>query len=91
MTPPGLVYAVYYWVSCAVSRGAGSLLGWPTTADGVAVVCPKIALLFKAKGSRFKDQRDFDRALPHLDRTARAWLASVLEQAHPGHAWRGRL
>jgi hypothetical protein len=45
----------------------------------------------KAKGSRFKDQRDFDRVLPHLDRTARAWLASVLEQAHPGHAWRGRL
>jgi hypothetical protein len=62
-----------------------------TTPDGVAVVRPEIALLFKAKGSRFKDQRDFDRVLPHLDRAARAWLASVLEQAHPGHAWRGRL
>jgi len=66
----------------------GSLLGWPTTADGVAVVRPEIALLFKAKGPRFKDQRDFDRALPHLVRAACAWLASVLEQAHPGHAWR---
>ena len=52
---------------------------------------PEIALLFKAKGSRFKDQRDFERVLPHLDRAARAWLASVLEQAHPGHAWRGRM
>jgi len=62
-----------------------------TTPDGVAVLRPEIALLFKAKGSRFKDQRDFDRVLPHLDRAARAWLASVLEQAHPGHAWRGRL
>jgi hypothetical protein len=37
------------------------------TADGVAFVRPEIALLFKAKGPRFKDQRDFDRVLPHLD------------------------
>jgi hypothetical protein len=35
--------------------------------DGVAFVRPEIALLFKAKGPRFKDQRDFDRVLPHLD------------------------
>jgi uncharacterized protein (DUF952 family) len=62
-----------------------------TTSDGVAVVRPEVALLFKAKGPRFKDQRDFDRVLPHLDEAARAWLASALEQAHPGHIWRGRL
>jgi len=61
------------------------------TAEGVAVVRPEIALLFKAKGTRFKDQRDFDRVLPHLDETARAWLASALKQAHPEHTWRGRL
>jgi hypothetical protein len=54
-------------------------------------VRPEIALLFKAKGSRFKDQRDFDRALPHLDWTARAWLRAALAKAHPGHAWRGRM
>jgi hypothetical protein len=57
------------------------------TADGVPVVAPEIALLFKAKAPRFKDQRDFDRVLPHLDRAARSWLASALEQptlATPG-------
>jgi len=61
------------------------------TADGVAVVRPEIALLFKAKGPRFKDQRDFDRVLPYLDGTARAWLRTALAEAHPGHAWRGLL
>jgi len=52
-------------------------------AGGVRVVAPEIALLFKAKAPRFKDQRDFDRVLPHLDRAARSWLASALEQAQP--------
>jgi uncharacterized protein (DUF952 family) len=61
------------------------------TAEGVAVVRPEIVLLFKAKGPRFKDQRDFDRVLPYLDGAARAWLSAALEQVHPGHAWRGRL
>ena len=62
-----------------------------TTADGVPVIAPEIALLFKAKAPRFKDQRDFDRVLPHLDRAARSWLASALEQAHPGHHWHARV
>jgi uncharacterized protein (DUF952 family) len=61
------------------------------TAGGVPFVRPEVALLFKAKAPRFKDQRDFDRALPHLDPAARRWLASALEQAHPGHPWRARL
>jgi uncharacterized protein (DUF952 family) len=61
------------------------------TADGVPFARPEIALLFKAKAPRFKDQRDFDRALPHLDEAGRTWLAWALEQAHPGHAWRGLL
>jgi uncharacterized protein (DUF952 family) len=59
--------------------------------DGVPFVRPEIALLYKAKAPRFKDERDFDRALPHLDAAARAWLASSLGQAHPGHPWRARL
>jgi len=61
-----------------------------TTSDGVAVLRPEIALLFKAKATRFKDQGDFDRVSP-LDEAARLWLASALEQAHPGHTWRDRL
>jgi hypothetical protein len=39
------------------------------------------ALLFKAR----------HRVLSHLDRAARWWLASALEQAHPGHARHKRL
>jgi hypothetical protein len=61
------------------------------TTEGVAFVRPEIALLYKAKGSRFKGRRDFDRVLPHLDTAARTWLASALDQAHPGHVWRERL
>jgi uncharacterized protein (DUF952 family) len=61
------------------------------TTGRVPVVVPEIALLFKAKAPRFKDQRDFDRVLPHLDRAARGWLASALEQAHPGHPWHARV
>jgi uncharacterized protein (DUF952 family) len=59
--------------------------------DGVRFVRPEIALLYKAKSRRFKDERDFDRVLPHLDAAGRAWLASSLDQAHPGHPWRARL
>lgn len=62
-----------------------------TTVDGVGFVRPEVALLFKAKAPRFKDQRDFDRILPRLDRAARSWLASALAQAYPGHAWQKRL
>lgn len=61
------------------------------TTDGVPVIAPEIALLFKAKAPMFKDQRDFDRVLPHLDRAARSWLASALEQAHPDHPWLARV
>lgn len=61
------------------------------TADGVPFVRPEVALLFKAKAPRFKDQRDFDHVVPHLDGPARAWLAAALGQAHPRHPWRGRL
>ena len=62
-----------------------------TSPDGVPYVRPEVALLFKAKAPRFKDERDLDRVLPHLDTAARGWLASALNQAHSGHPWRARL
>jgi uncharacterized protein (DUF952 family) len=61
------------------------------TEGGVPHVRPEVALLFKAKAPRFKDERDLDRVLPYLDPAARAWLASALDQAHPGHPWRAQL
>ena len=61
------------------------------TTGGVPVVAPEIALLFKAKAPRFKDQRNFDHVLPYLDQAARNLLATALEQAHPDHPWHARV
>jgi hypothetical protein len=57
------------------------------TADGIPYAQPEIALLFKAKAVREKDQRDFDGVLPLLGREQRRWLAAALELVHPGHSW----
>jgi hypothetical protein len=57
------------------------------TADGIPYQQPEIALLFKAKHTREKDQLDFESVLPLLDGEARAWLADALAIVHPGHPW----
>jgi hypothetical protein len=62
-----------------------------TSPAGVPYLVPEIVLLFKAKHERPKDQADFAGALPLLDPTRRAWLATALGRVHPGHAWIGRL
>jgi hypothetical protein len=61
------------------------------TARGVRFLRAEIALLYKAKHLRFKDQRDFAATLPLLDDAARTWLATALDQVHPGHPWRPAL
>ncbi len=48
-------------------------------------------LLFKAKHARLKDDADFARLLPLLDRDRRAWLRTVLTDVHPQHRWLDRL
>jgi uncharacterized protein (DUF952 family) len=68
-------------ISCPIAK-LGS-----TGAGGVPFIRPEVALLYKAKHLRFKDQRDFDASAPSLDATARMWLAAALEEAHPGHPW----
>jgi hypothetical protein len=55
--------------------------------DGIPYQQPEIALLFKAKHAREKDQADFDGVLPLLAPHRRAWLANALELVHPGHPW----
>jgi hypothetical protein len=57
------------------------------TADGIPYQQPEIALLFKAKHTRDKDQADFEGILPLLGPDRRAWLADALELVHPGHPW----
>ncbi|WP_405498421.1 hypothetical protein [Streptomyces sp. NBC_00096] len=56
------------------------------TPDGVPLLAPELALLFKAKANRPKDQQDFAGALPLLDGAQRRNLAELLAHVHPGHS-----
>ncbi|VBB16705.1 nucleotidyltransferase domain-containing protein [Burkholderia stabilis] len=57
------------------------------TAGGIPYLNPSAVLLFKARDRRFKDQQDFDRALPKLPVSERAWLKGCLDALHPGNEW----
>jgi hypothetical protein len=61
------------------------------TDDGLRVLRPEIALLYKAAISRRKDERDLARALPLLDEPGRAWLRESVSRLYPGHAWLDRM
>ncbi|MBF6129385.1 nucleotidyltransferase domain-containing protein [Nocardia brasiliensis] len=61
------------------------------TDDGIPYSIPEVALLFKAKGLRAKDEVDFERVLPAMDQARRARLFEWLSRVHPGHAWLARL
>lgn len=61
------------------------------TADGIPYLRPEIALLFKAKWTRDKDEADFARILPRLDAEARGWLANALGRIAPEHGWLARI
>lgn len=58
------------------------------TGDGIPYVAPEIALLFKAKAARPKDEVDLEVLLPHV---RRGLLAELLSRVHPGHPWLARL
>ncbi|GAA1036990.1 hypothetical protein GCM10009557_49180 [Virgisporangium ochraceum] len=60
-------------------------------ADGIPYLAPEIALLFKAKARRDKDEADFAGVLPLLDTRRRAWLDDALALVHPDHPWRAAL
>lgn len=57
------------------------------TADGIPYVIPEVALLFKAKHLRDKDEADFARVLPELNSARRSRLRAWLIRVHPGHRW----
>ena len=61
------------------------------TADGVPYVRPEVALLFKAKAARGKDEDDLDDVLPLLGPSRRALLHDWIALVHPDHAWLERL
>ena len=80
------------WISrrTAHIRGSLSTLG-SVTKDGIPYLAPEIQLFYKAKGLRAKDEEDFAKTLPALDRKRREWLAQSLALVHPGHAWLTKL
>lgn len=57
------------------------------TAEGVPFLVPELALLFKAKHARPKDQGDFETTVPHLSSRQRATLADLVGQLYPNHRW----
>lgn len=57
------------------------------TGDGIPYAAPEVALLFKAKAVRPKDEEDFASVLPLLEGSRRRWLADALALVHPGHPW----
>ncbi|WP_373862849.1 nucleotidyltransferase domain-containing protein [Nocardia amamiensis] len=57
------------------------------TSDGIPYITPEVALLFKAKARRDKDEADFRRVLPAMDRSQRSRLSDWLSRVHPGHPW----
>ncbi|GAB2955991.1 nucleotidyltransferase domain-containing protein [Nonomuraea fastidiosa] len=60
-------------------------------ADGLRLVAPEVQLLYKAKGTRRKDEVDFEAILPRLTQGQRCWLEAALEVGHDAHPWRERL
>jgi hypothetical protein len=61
------------------------------TGDGIPYVRPEVALLFKAKAARPKDDADLSDVLPLLAASRRALLHRWLAQVHPGHPWLERV
>ena len=57
------------------------------TADGIPYARPEVALLYKAKSTRPKDDDDFAEVLPLLDPSGRRWLAEAIALVHPRHRW----
>jgi hypothetical protein len=57
------------------------------TGDGIPYVIPEVALLFKAKHLRDKDEADFASVLPALQSAQRSRLRGWLSRVHPGHRW----
>jgi Aminoglycoside-2''-adenylyltransferase len=68
-----------------VSRASSRVIA--RAPDGIPYAAPEVALLYKAKALREKDQADFEHVLPRLEREQRAWLADALALVHAGHVW----
>jgi hypothetical protein len=55
--------------------------------DGLRYQRPEITLLFKAKQTRLKDDRDLAVTWPLLPADRQAWLRDAVARLHPDHPW----
>ena len=59
---------------------------------GIRYLSPELQLLYKGKRIRDKDQVDFDKALPLLNRTQKNWLSENLKRCYSQeHPWLQKL
>jgi hypothetical protein len=59
--------------------------------SGLPIVRPEVQLLYMAKSTEAKNQRDFEIARPRLHPAATRWLAEALATTLPDHHWRHEL
>jgi hypothetical protein len=62
-----------------------------TAPDGIRYLNPELALAYKAKQKRPKDEQDLTAALPLLTDAKRTWLADMIDHLHPDHPWPARI
>jgi hypothetical protein len=58
-----------------------------TDSDGIRYLNPEVALAYKAKHARPKDDSDLAAALPMLDARRRDWLRDLVRRVYPDHRW----
>ncbi len=56
-------------------------------AFGVPVIAPHLALLYKSKRPRDRDELDLRSAAPQLDSELRSWLCDAIALADANHPW----
>jgi hypothetical protein len=60
--------------------------------DGIRYLNPEVALLFKGRQKRVKDEVDLDNALPLMTRRQRDWLSEHLRSTYgDDHPWLTRI
>jgi hypothetical protein len=62
-------------------------LAFVETEFGVHALRPEIALLFKSKSTRPKDEADFHAVVGVLNASRRQWLGAALHRTEPNHPW----
>lgn len=60
---------------------------WSYSETGIPYLNPEIALLYKARNAREKDQKDFMTIKDYLDNEKKQWLRYALELHEPEHKW----